>query len=348
MVRISSITKGPRQSNFELLRIVAMFMVLSFHANFWTLGEPSISETRESPIPTFTRDFFEALCYGCVNVFILISGWFGIKFSFKGLANFLFQSIFIISTVYAFAIAVGYIPFSFTVILDCLYITPDIGWFVKTYLGLYIISPALNACAEKLSKKNFEILLISFFTFQTVYGLFLGSAKFILNGYSVFSFIGLYLLSRYLNIYKPSSYQYGIGFIILTIFATAIYFLSFYLGVPRIGYWIFSYISPIIILSSLMLLLYFKNLKLGHNKFINWVSASSFAVFLIHCCAIPARDFFKDTIKYLYDDFHGITCLLFIFLFLMMIFIVAILIDQIRIFIWEKIFNSIYFRPSVT
>ena len=31
---IQSITAGPRQSNFEVLRIIAMTMVLMVHANF--------------------------------------------------------------------------------------------------------------------------------------------------------------------------------------------------------------------------------------------------------------------------------------------------------------------------
>lgn len=36
--RITSITAGPRQSNFELLRILAMFLVLVVHSDFWSIG----------------------------------------------------------------------------------------------------------------------------------------------------------------------------------------------------------------------------------------------------------------------------------------------------------------------
>lgn len=34
-------SKPPRLSNIELLRIIAMFMVLGVHANFYALGTPT-------------------------------------------------------------------------------------------------------------------------------------------------------------------------------------------------------------------------------------------------------------------------------------------------------------------
>ena len=34
-------SKGVRESNFELLRLVAMFLVMVVHADFWSLGFPT-------------------------------------------------------------------------------------------------------------------------------------------------------------------------------------------------------------------------------------------------------------------------------------------------------------------
>lgn len=42
-----------RQSNIELLRIIAMFMILLFHANFFSLGTPSAADLSSDTIPTF-------------------------------------------------------------------------------------------------------------------------------------------------------------------------------------------------------------------------------------------------------------------------------------------------------
>lgn len=81
---ISSITKGPRQSNFELLRLFAMFLVLVVHSDFWILGRPTATCLIEMPVQSFTKVMVESIAIVCVNCFILISGWFGIKATWRG------------------------------------------------------------------------------------------------------------------------------------------------------------------------------------------------------------------------------------------------------------------------
>ena len=39
-----------RQSNFELLRIIAMFLVLVVHADYFSLGAPSYQDCVNCPI----------------------------------------------------------------------------------------------------------------------------------------------------------------------------------------------------------------------------------------------------------------------------------------------------------
>ena len=85
-----------RESNFELLRIVAMLMVVFLHCNYYSLGEITPRLFHAEPCASFMRAFIEQLCVICVNVFILISGWFGIKASFKGAVSLLFQVFFLI------------------------------------------------------------------------------------------------------------------------------------------------------------------------------------------------------------------------------------------------------------
>lgn len=84
-----------RQSNYELLRIVAMFMVMMLHVNFLALGKPTMDEANSATIPTFVRIMFEVMSVGCVDLFVLISGWFGIKANRKSLLAFVFQVVFI-------------------------------------------------------------------------------------------------------------------------------------------------------------------------------------------------------------------------------------------------------------
>lgn len=83
-----------RSSNFELLRIVSMLLVMVVHANFSTIGAPTIEDWNVAPHITFVRHFVESLSIVCVDVFVLISGWFGIRFSMDRLKKFVFQILF--------------------------------------------------------------------------------------------------------------------------------------------------------------------------------------------------------------------------------------------------------------
>lgn len=83
-----------RQSNIELLRIIAMFLVLLVHANFYSLGVVTPQDIRAFSLDSVLKVFFEAISINCVDIFVLISGWFGIRASFKGGCKFLFQCFF--------------------------------------------------------------------------------------------------------------------------------------------------------------------------------------------------------------------------------------------------------------
>ena len=77
--------KNNRESNFELLRIITMFMVLILHADFLATGTPTNDDISIFPGKSFVKFFIEALTIIAVNVFVLISGWFGIHFHLKKL-----------------------------------------------------------------------------------------------------------------------------------------------------------------------------------------------------------------------------------------------------------------------
>ena len=92
---ISTSKPKVRQSNFELLRIIAMFMVLILHADFGALGQPDKAEIMNFPFAATLRVILEMASIVAVNVFVLISGWFGIRHSIKGITMslFLFRNI---------------------------------------------------------------------------------------------------------------------------------------------------------------------------------------------------------------------------------------------------------------
>ena len=90
-----------RQANFELLRIVAMFMIISLHylVKGW-VATPFPFAVKENPVAVFAW-LVEAFCIVAVNCYVLISGYFLVESAWKPervrslLAQVLFYSLLI-------------------------------------------------------------------------------------------------------------------------------------------------------------------------------------------------------------------------------------------------------------
>lgn len=326
-----------RQSNMELLRLLSMLFVLVLHANYLALHTPGQVDLLNSPLSTLLRVLFEHFAIVAVNVFVLISGWFGIHPNWKRLTNLSFQVAFLSLAVVAFFFAAG-LPFSTKYLIRSVYIGID-HWFVAAYLGLYMLSPMLNVFVAHSSKRQLELFLAGFFTVEFFYGWITNCGEFS-SGCSMLSFIGLYLLAQYLRNY-PGRWQtrngkYFLALYAITMLANAILFLALlYLG--HNDNRIISYVSPIVILGSVFLLLAFTRFRL-QSCFINWLAASCFSIYLIHCHPL-VLPYYMKWFKHLYDNFSGMPYLLLALLCILAIGFACILIDQLRIVCWKYLLN---------
>jgi len=86
------------------------------------------------------------------------------------------------------------------------------------------------------------------------------------------------------------------------------------------------------------------------SKIINWIGASSFSVYLLHTNVNVCVPIFVPYIEKIYGNYSGIWCLGRILASLLLIYIIAILLDQIRILMWkcvEIIFRKIASKIGV-
>ena len=189
-----------RQSNMELLRLVAMMMILVMHMDYGAFGLPTAESVENAPITTFGRIFVEHLCLVAVNVYVLISGWFGIRPKMKSFVRLMLQVAMYSIIITGAFLLLGKATFKIGYVTDMLIIGKQY-WFVVSYLLLYLVSPILNTFVEHSSKREFQWMLLVFFGFQFVYSWIFGLEEFA-GGYSALSFMGLYLLARYVKIYE--------------------------------------------------------------------------------------------------------------------------------------------------
>lgn len=319
-----------------------MFLVLVVHAGFFSLQAPTPETFHQSPASSTGLLFFQSLSIGCVNMFVLLSGWFGIRPKVKSFFNFVFQCLFFLIGIYLVCLASGLAELSLRGIAAC-FVLLKWNWFIKAYIGLYILAPVLNAYVEHSSRSQLGWTLVCFYLFQTIYAWVANAAEFFMTGYSTLSFIGLYLLARYVRCYPsrltslPAHYDFLI-FAFIVVFQTLLAFGSLYVGVSFPIGRIYNYVSPLVIISSVYLLLGFSKMQFA-SKWVNWVAASSFAVFLLHTNPNLCLPYFCPMVRWIYANADGLPCLLYLFLFLSAVFVVAILVDQVRIKLWNVVWH---------
>ena len=321
-----------RDSNMELLRIVSMLLVLLVHADYLSLGAPTTEDVATHPTESFMKMLVYSISTVCVNCFVLLSGWYGIRPKLKRLGEFLFQVIFICGTSLSIYLLCSGRSIDMTDIKSLLLLTDDL-WFVKSYLVLYLLSPALNTFSSTASHREYLFILCGLFLLQTVFGWGFVVVPWFDGGYSPLSFILLYLLGQYLHRYpnkhtNSSSSHHLASYAFMTVLCAVINFISLRIGIGEGVAWM-SYISPLVIINSVLLLLYFSKLSFQSKK-VNWVARSCFAVYLLHCTR-HVLEWYCDEIRENYGSNNYLSIL-----FLMLaIYAAAVLLDKARILIWE-------------
>lgn len=332
------VNKPERQSNLELLRIMAMLMILIIHADYGSLSIPTQADFNQNFVSSATRVFFESFGVFGVNIFVAISGWFLIKSSVKRVSKFLFQCLFFSIGIYVVCLAYGFVNFSIEGLEIAVLLRSY--WFVLSFLALLILSPIINSFLEISTEKQIRCFLIAFYLFQTIYTKD-NAATFINQGYSTFSFIGIYVLSNYARKYISSKLTQANVAILVGICVVLNFGLGLFgplSGIAMFTSFMMNYCNPLIVIGSVAAVMLFSKINITTNRFINFVSASAFTVYLLHSNSNVFGSFCGN-IKEIYMHYSGVSCLCAIFAFIIGIYLIAIIIDQPRKFLWNRIEN---------
>ena len=260
-----------RSSNFELLRLLCIFGILMMH----TFGG---IDTSVSFFNTEIHVLVNSVFNMGVTCFILLSGYFGIRFDFKKLIRLDLMIIFF--TIFG-TIAVGNLGIK-ALIKSCIPVISRYYWFISCYFFLCFLTPFLNQIPEKLSKENFEKLLavlLLLFSVIPTFGFFEIMQD---GGKGLVHMVMIYLLGRYLALYHNRSHNTGrlflglflsIGFIFLADSS-----LTFVRG--KLYTTFCRDCSIFIIFGSVMVLLLFRELNF-HSRFINRAAGNVLAVYVL-------------------------------------------------------------------
>lgn len=154
--------KPMRNSNIELLRILAMFLIVVHHLSVQTAW-PDLSS--DLAVQSAVR----ALAFGGkigVDIFVIITGYFMISSCFKvrSLLRTVTETWFYSWTLLAMFLIAGWGISKMQIAESIAPIFTGEYWFISTYLLLYLFIPLLNRVLRPMSKRSWQLLLAVSFT----------------------------------------------------------------------------------------------------------------------------------------------------------------------------------------
>lgn len=356
-----------RQSNFELMRIVSMIMIVMWHLIF----HGNLINTAQGTTK-FILEFLILLGVVHVNSFVIVTGYFQCdkKFSLKKILSLInttwfYKVLFLIIT-----LLIG--TFTITKLEIFQEILPiDIRnyWFVNCYLVLYILSPYLNVLIKKMTQQQYrKLIIIGFFLFSII-PIITNNTTISNNGYTVINFCYLYLIGGYLRKYpikenlhfkNYSKNKTQFIFLFMALFMLFLNFICYQFSknlmimdnsaIKQIGSNFYtnyrSFSNPLVILQTVFYFLYFSTLTIK-SEVINKISKNTLDVYLIH------ENFYVQHLIYNYMktstwiNFGGYTLIALTIFVPILIFIICIIISLVKDFIFKFISRRKSVKKSI-
>ncbi len=231
--------KNRRMTNIELLRILAMIMVVVMHFLYYSGSLMEVGSSLSSV--RIIGTLMEAFCLVAVNTYVFISGYFGVKSCFKPgrvvalLCQIWFYSLLIFLVLLALGMpTLGYTDGRVNIYGLVSYFFPietEHYWFATAYFILYLLTPVLGTAVKNMSKRRLEItlggLLILFSFIKSI-----SPIEFVVDkyGYDFAWFICVYLAAAYFSLYGSKLFEKK-GWMIYALSATASFLIQLLLWV---------------------------------------------------------------------------------------------------------------------
>ncbi len=346
--------KRERNYGIDLLRMLFMFFVISTHA----LGAGGVLHS----LTPYTLGYelawiMELIGISCVNVYAMISGYFGYgsKTKYSSVVSLWLMVVYYTVLITAiFAIinpgTVGIRDFIDAV----LPISAGHYWYFSAYVFLFLFTPLINSAIERLSQGELKLILISFFVFFCVLQCITGQEPSLSSGgYSCIWLMVMYIFGGYLAKYEVLKKFTGkgavTGLVISVFVGLGMENLLEFLGTSEMFSPINGYASlyqgeliyhycPFMIAISFFMFVSFSKIKVA-----NWLQRvmkvfvpAAFSVYIIHgdprMWDILIQDKFFWTLKY-----PAVIMILLVIAQSFGIYFACLVVDQARLWIFAKL-----------
>ena len=293
-----------RETGLELLRILAMFMVITLHY----LGKGGMLPDQKGDLSVVSSIpwILEAACLGCVNVYVIISGLFAEKyrFSIKRIVMLWLQVFFYSAFIYIIFVTAAIINGDTAFIAEqvnvynvLFFLFPVVNghyWFAGAFIILSLFMPFIANALKTTDKKTHLSVVIGLLT---VYCISRSCLPFELiddRGNGVIWFLVLYITASYIGRYglgfmktKLSASLWYVSAVLLTFLSYRV-FAALYRKTGGYEYGITvpsAYNFIFVLISSVALVMLFKKIEIKNGflkKIILGISPYVFGVYLLH------------------------------------------------------------------
>ena len=333
-----------RESNIELFRIIMMMLIVAHHYVINSGVFDAISA------PPYTWKHYFLYFFGMwgkigINCFVLITGYFMCKsdITMRKFLKLLLEVLFYNVVIYTIFVMSGYESFSVKGIAIAINPLGSISdGFIACFLIYYLLIPFLNAMVNHITKKQHALLMGLCMLFFVLWDHIPGvEYRFNYVGW----FCVLHIIASYIRFYLPNNNKNNRHEVLLIITGGVFAILSVIGQCMMIeqGWhvgWQYKWVSDcnaiVGVISSVMMFIGFRELRIKYSPLINGIAASTFGVLLIHANSDTMRRWLwqdvchnVDWISSPYMPLHAIGCVL-------AIFTICIVIDKMRIYLFEK------------
>lgn len=225
--------QGKRNVNMEVLRVVAMFLIVAGHYIYTGVRhvmDPTMLNVTNGVLGGVNYVTLELLCLIAavgVDCFVMISGYFLIEkaeMRWRGLLKTWVQTLFYSVVIFLIGIAIAPSAFSLELLLKTLFPIHQVSyWFVTYYIGLLFLAPFLARLAACLTKRQYQWLLAVLFVFCFIY---LYGTVYLYNMH-LGLFVFLFFVAGYIRKYSvPEWWRRHAGWIVMAVWATLFLMLT--------------------------------------------------------------------------------------------------------------------------
>jgi len=201
-----------RMVNIEILRLLAMMMVVSLH--YLAKGELLPRLTGPLDAQGHLAWLLESFSIAAVDVYILISGYFLVETGFrcKRVISLVLQVMFYTCLIPFILVVTGHLPteeITFYHILQYLFPTNMLHyWFVSAYVLMFLFTPVLNAAVHVMKKGQLQAAIVILLLMESVSKTVIPVRLELDNlGYDAYWFMVVYLIAAYIRLYGISFFE---------------------------------------------------------------------------------------------------------------------------------------------